>query len=425
MLYLSCYVLAAVTQEREVNIMSTPKHKHLHYDDRCIIKEFLDHGHSFTVIANRIGKDRRTVAREVKNHRHLKYAGDKSRKECTLTSKAPYVCNSCPNKLHCRGEMYLYDAYIAQQKYENTLSKERQHIRISENEIAQINEVIAPLMIHKHHSVNHVYATHGDLLPFSESTFYRYIDKGVVRITNTDLRRKVYHRPPKAHKDTRTKTNLAIRIGRTFRDYEEHLGLNPDASVVEMDTVIGTTGGKGGKCMLTLLFRKSHLMLIYVLPYKRREYVTKVFCDIKEAIGEEEFSKLFEIILTDNGTEFSDPESIEFSPKTGERLCHLFYCDAYSSWQKGRIEKNHEYIRYFYPKGTSFSGLTQQECDLIASHINSTPRKSLNGLSPYEVSHHFITDDTMNAFHVQRIPDEEINLSHGLIESHRKNKPQI
>ena len=85
------------------------------------------------------------------------------------------------------------------------------------------------------------------------------------------------------------------------------------ASIVEMDTVIGTAGGKGGKCFLTLLFRAFNFMLIYLLPYKKAQYVNQVFQDLKMALGDFKFSRLFEVILTDNGTKFSGPESIELS----------------------------------------------------------------------------------------------------------------
>ena len=99
-------------------------------------------------------------------------------------------------------------------------------------------------------------------------------------------------------------------------------------------------------------------MLIYLLPYKRSQYVTEVFMHLKKLLGDFEFSRLFEMILTDNGTEFSDPESIELSFINGERLSSVFYCDPNASWQKGSIEKNHEYIRYVLPKGSSFAGFT-------------------------------------------------------------------
>ena len=152
-----------------------------------------------------------------------------------------------------------------------------------------------------------------------------------------------------------------------------------------MDTVIGTTGGKGGKCFLTLLFRKSKLMLIILLDYKRSEYVTKAFCNLRKLLGADIFKDLFEVILTDNGSEFYDPLSIEFNEETGEKVSNLFYCDSNCSWQKGMLEKNHEYIRYVLPKGTSFAGLTQEDCNILASHINNVPRKSLKEKTPYEV----------------------------------------
>ena len=105
-------------------------------------------------------------------------------------------------------------------------------------------------------------------------------------------------------------------------------------------------------------------------------------------------SKDFLKSLTDNGTEFSDPESIEFDFNTGEKVSSVFYCDPSCSWQKGSIEKNHEYIRYILPKGTSFASLSQEDCYLIASHINSTPRLSLN-----------------NKLHIKKINNDDIDLS--------------
>ena len=178
-----------------------------------------------------------------------------------------------------------------------------------------------------------------------------------------------------------------------------------------MDTVIGTSGGKGGKCFLTLLFRQYNFMLIYLLPYKRSEYVTKIFNYLKDLLGINEFKRLFEVILTDNGTEFSDPLSIEMDFNTGEKVCSLFYCDPNCSWQKGTIEKNHEYIRYIIPKGNSFASLSQDDCYLIASHINSVPRQSLNNVSPYEAALLFIGKDNINKLQIKKIDYDDIDLS--------------
>lgn len=190
------------------------------------------------------------------------------------------------------------------------------------------------------------------------------------------------------------------------------MDLHPEASVVEMDTVIGTGGGKGGKCFLTMLFRQSKLMLIFLLPYKKAQYVSEVFLSLKNALGDDEFSRLFEVILTDNGTEFSDQETIEMSLKDPSRmLSNVFFCDPNCSWQKGAIEKNHEYIRYVLPKGTSFSGLAQEDCTLLANNINSVPRGSLNNHSPYEAAKLFIGEKNMDRLNLRCVLPDQINLS--------------
>ncbi len=268
-------------------------------------------------------------------------------------------------------------------------------------------------MIHKQHSVNHVFISHSDILNFSKSTFYKYIDLGILNVRNIDLQRKVRFRINKEYStiQSREKCNPKIKVGRFYTDFKDYMEYNPNASIVEMDTVIGTSGGKGGKCFLTLLFRQYNFMLIYLLPYKQSKYVTETFNFIKKLIGIDEFKRLFEVILTDNGSEFSDPESIEFDMNTGEKVSSIFYCDPSCSWQKGSIEKNHEYIRYILPKGSSFAGLTQDDCYLIASHINSTPRISLNNHSPYESALLFLGQDNINKFNIKKIDNDDIDLS--------------
>lgn len=393
--------------------MKAKKYKHLSFEDRCIIQEFLNYNYNFTQIGNRISKDRTTVAHEVKKHRFLRTSINCNNKPCCFETKPPYVCNGCSKFNNCHKIRYSYSHDIAYNEYHKTLIKSRSHLKITKEEIVSINDIISPLMVHKHHSVNHVFISHSNLLPFSKSTFYKYIDLGILNVRNIDLQRKVRFKINKEYHNltVREKCNPKIKIGRFFSDFKDYLEHNPNASVVEMDTVIGTAGGKGGKCFLTLLFRQFNFMLIYILPYKQSKYVTEVFNYIKSLIGIDEFKRLFEVILTDNGSEFFDPDSIEIDFNTGEKISSLFYCDSSCSWQKGSIEKNHEYIRYILPKGTSFAGLTQEDCDLIASHINSTPRISLNNNSPYDTALLFIGENNIKKFNIKKIDNDDIDLS--------------
>lgn len=403
-------------RERKVPSMSSPKYKHLKYEDRFVIQEFLAMNHNFTQIANRLNKDRRTIAKEILNHRFLKRGTAKRNPGCPLRDKPPYVCNGCKNRTSCRRDQYLYDAAVAHNEYQKTLRQERSHLKISKEQVAAINDVISPLMIEKHHSVNHVFAAHPELLPMSKSTFYRYVDMGLLNVRNIDLARKVRYKVKKEYDYTVRSGDKSYKLNRFYTDFQDYLEFNSPVHVVEMDTVIGTQGGKGGKCFLTLLWRDFNFMLIYVLPYKRAEYVVQIFDILKTVLGDIEFSRLFEVILTDNGTEFCDPKSIEFSPHTGERLSFVFYCNPNASWQKGSIEKNHEYIRYVLPKGSSFAGISQEDAYLLASHINSVPRLSLNNLTPYDAALGFIGKSNMEKFHIQRIENDDVNLSRKLFE---------
>ena len=387
------------------------KNKHLSFEDRCVIEEFLNYRYSFTKIANRLGKDRTTISRDIKKHRFLRSIWNCNNEPCCYEDKPPYVCNGCKKYNYCTRRHYSYSHDVAYNEYKQNLIKQRSHLQITKEQIASINDIIAPLMMHKNHSVNQVFIEHPEILPFSKSTFYKYIDLGILNVKNLDLPRKVRFKVKKEYDYSRIKANGRIKVGRFYTDFKEYIEYNPQASIVEMDTVIGTQGGKGGKCFLTLLFRKFNFMLIYLLPYKQSKYVIEVFNMIKELIGIDEFRRLFEVILTDNGTEFSDPESIEMDFNTGEKISNLFYCDPNCSWQKGSIEKNHEYIRYILPKGTSFSGLTQEDCNLIASHVNSVPRVSLNNVSPYESAILFIGENNINKFKIKKIDNDNIDLS--------------
>lgn len=423
--------------------MKPTLNKHLNIYERVTIQDMLDAGFSFTAIANAVGKHRTTISREVKEHRIKKNpvsyslrripclhrkdcvtsgrlcqpfkCPDFQKESCATLEKAPFVCNACQRKASCPFERFFYSAPKAQSEYEFSLSDCRSGIYVSEDCVDTVNNVIVPLIKDNRQSVSQVYINHSDLLPFSKSTFYKYINAGVFNLKNIDLPRKVRYRISKTPPEKRRVKNLHILKNRTYLDYQRYVTQNPFASVVQMDTVIGTKGGKGGTCFLTLMFLSSHLMLILPMPYRRCEYVIAHFKRLKEALGYDTFHRLFEVILTDNGSEFSDPLPIEADLDTGQLRSHVFYCDPYSSWQKGALEKNHQYIRYVLPKGRSFSSMNEEKCSLLANHINSIPRAALNDHTPYELAEIFMTEDILDKLNVKKINADEVSLSPALI----------
>lgn len=411
--------------------------KHLTYEERNFIEIGLNEGRNFTQISKDLNKNRTTIMREVQNHKFRKNPSGfnnsknlcKNRQECkrfdcTKEEKcyeeeiclkltgAPYVCNGCEQKNKCRKIKYYYHAKFANDEYSEKLSSSRTGIDLSKEEAYELDKLITPLMKEKGQSIGHIYANHPDEINFSRATMYNYVDLGVFSVRNIDLPRKVKYRKRKENEKQRIRRETAIRKERTYDDFKEYIGNNPECSIVEMDTV---EGKKGGKVFLTLLFRQSKFMLIYLMDSKTMESVEKEFNKIKERMGIENFKRVFEVILTDNGSEFFNPMSIEKDEKTDEIVSHVFYCDPGASWQKGAIEKNHEYIRYVLPKGSSFDNLTQDKVDKLMSNINSTSRDILNGSTPYNVALLILTEETIEQLGVIRIEADNVNLSPRLL----------
>ena len=296
---------------------------------------------------------------------------------CPHLKKFPWVCNGCHKATSCHLNRYFYYADIANKDYKLTLSESREGINLTVDEFKELNHAISNY-VKAGQPIYHILKSHD--LPISERTVYNYVEKGYLDIKNIDLRRKVVYK--KRYQNKIDKTILKkIKQGRTYEDYQRHIVLNPDSSIVEMDTVTSADGSN--KALLTFHFVKYHFQLAYILNSKEVVNITACINNLCNQIGIDNFKRLFEVILTDNGSEFSDPDSIEVEPETGELRCKVFYCHPYASREKGHCEKNHEYIRYILPKGTVFDFLTQDMCDLMMSHINSTKRPSVNG-SPYD-----------------------------------------
>lgn len=62
-----------------------------------------------------------------------------------------------------------------------------------------------------------------------------------------------------------------------------------------------------------------------------------------------------------------------------------YFADPYSSWQRGGNENCNMWIRYYFPKGTDFSTITDEELRDVEWELNNRPRKRLNYKTPQEV----------------------------------------
>lgn len=436
-------------------------HKHLSTSQRIHIEKGLNDGLSFAAISRKLDKHPSTIAKEVKKYRTLqprekdpkKPARCALFKECTLRflcdkkdcvkmckscydvklqvskcsylcseyrepqcasiSKAPFVCNHCARQRTCNKEKAYYIAQNADQSSQELLVSCRQGINQAPADIAMLDTLISPLLA-QGQSLAHIYAFHGHEIPCSRKTLYNYIDQGVFTAKNIDLRRKVrYKCKPRK---TGTRVSLAakeFRIGRTYEDFQKFIQENPDIPVVELDTVEGGRDNST-QAFLTIFFRNCSLMLIFVLQEKSQDQVIKVFDYLTEKLGIKVFQELFPVILTDNGVEFQFPERLECD-KNGEIRTKIFYCNPNSSWQKGRIEKNHEYIRYVIPKSQSLDHYKQRDACVLMNHINSEARDSLNGCTPFRLSKMLLNNRLHRLLCLQEIPGDQVHLKPSLL----------
>ena len=144
---------------------------------------------------------------------------------------------------------------------------------------------------------------------------------------------------------------------------------------------------------------------------KEADNVKAVFDQIEESIGDVLFNKVFSLILTDRGGEFQRPDELEVD-SDGIVRTSIYYCDPMCSWQKPHCEKN---IRRICPKGSSFDEFSQDDIDLMMSHINSTPRESLGGCTPLEMAQRTLPKKLLKYFALQRIAPDDITLTPNLM----------
>src|SRR5665647_860903 len=150
-------------------------------------------------------------------------------------------------------------------------------------------------------------------------------------------------------------------------------------------------------------------MLAFLLPDKTQASVVNVFNSLEEKLGTIVFNRTFPLILTDNGSEFNNPLLLEIGKEDFLRT-RIFYCDPNAAYQKGSLEKNHEFIQYVVPKGKSFDGYIQEDITKMINHINSTARGSLNGRTPFELASLLLDETATETMGLKEIKYDKVHL---------------
>ena len=402
------------------------KNTHLTLEDRKKIQEGLENELSRTEIAKNINKDISTVAKEIKNRRKLKprnpfnnpitctkfkdcrichgKCSEYEEIKCTRRDRKVGVCNLCPNISKCRLDKYFYYAKQAHESYLYTLKDSREGVNLNTKEMLEIVDIIKPLL-KQGQSVYQILKNHPEIKMCSK-TLYMYIESGIFQdygINNFSLRRQVSMRKRKKLKKRKEPVNYE---GRRYKDYLEFVKENPTIPTTQMDTVYNH---QDGPYIQTFIFQNTGLMIGFLHTEKTSESMASTLDNLQKTL-ENDYQKLFSLLLTDRGSEFEKYELFEVNTETGEIRSNIFYCDPQTPSQKPHVENNHNYVRDIIPNGKSLKNLTQEDLNLMFSHINSTPRKVLNGKTPYGAFEFLYGNEILEKLNIQKIEKDMVTL---------------
>ena len=381
----------------------THDNKHLTLDERKIIQTGIENRSNKVDIARTIGKDPTTVAKEIRKHRtfkprnqfiypsiciHRQECGGCKKQcsryeeiKCNKRDKSPGACNKCPKIATCHLDKYFYYATTANEEYKTDLVDFRDGINMTTLEVKELASILKPLL-DQGQSLYQIKSSHKEIKQCIK-TLYNYIEMGVFKdygIDNFSLKEKVNRKQFKnKYKKKKEPVNYE---NHKYKDYLKFKEDNPEVPTTEMDTVLNA---QSGPYIQTFYFEGSGIIIGFIHKEKTSESMSKTLDKLEDKLGHDLYRELFSLILTDRGVEFEKVDLFEFNKENREFRTNIFYCDAYQSSQKPHIENTHNYIRDIIPNEFDMSNITQDDLDLMFSHINSTPRKSLKDKTPYEV----------------------------------------
>lgn len=208
-------------------------------------------------------------------------------------------------------------------------------------------------------------------LEISHETIYKYIweDKKKGGDLYNYLRNKgKRYRSRGNKKDVRGKIKNATSIDQRPKIVEEKSRIGD----WEIDTVIGKNHKQA---LVTIVDRKTKLTLIKKVPDKTEKSVTAATIELLKPYKEYVLT-----ITADNGKEFAGHEKVAKALN-----CEYYFAHPYSSWERGLNENTNGLIRQFFPKGSSFTGITDQDVKRVKGILNRRPRKTLGYATPTEV----------------------------------------
>lgn len=135
----------------------------------------------------------------------------------------------------------------------------------------------------------------------------------------------------------------------------------------------------------SMLGRRKKGAIVSIQQERKSRYVLLTKCRDKSSRQTQKavrgqlqgFSRKLRRTLTlDRGTENAEYKAFGLP---------VFFCDPYSSWQKGSVENVIGLLRRYLPKGRDLATVTPKQLKAIQNRLNNRPRKILGFKTPAEV----------------------------------------
>ena len=309
---------------------------HLTQEQRYTISVLKKEGYLQKDIAEKIGKHRSVLSREL-------------RRNCDLRN----------------GE---YRAELAQRKYQKRKQEKRKRINFTDSIrvhiVSKLGQKYSPEQIV------------GDCARLaikcvSVERIYQYIWKD--KLQGGDLYKNLRNKGRRYKKRGSNKDSRGILTDRVDIDLrpkivEERTRFGD----LELDTIVGKDH-QGG--LVSINDRMTGLI-------KLSKITAKDAAQVEEKIVEllTEWKPLLHTLTSDNGKEFANHRRISSTLEVD-----FFFAKPHHPWERGSNENCNRLVRQFFPKGTDFTNISKQEIHAVEENINNRPRKRHGFLSPIQI----------------------------------------
>lgn len=322
--------------------------KHLTREQRIVMEALLNNGSSQAEVARYLSVNRSTISREYKKGLYMHRNSDYTEEE-------------------------RYSADLAQMKHEFAVQLRGTGLKIDKE--YRLAAYLEEKIVDEKYSPEAALASIKNSgqkfdVTISLTTLYRYIDNGVfLRLTNKNLAIKRNNK-----KQTKTvRVQKRVSAGDSIEKRPAEIESREEFGHWEMDTVKGKRG-KTKSSLLVLSERKTRDEIVIKLPDQGAASVVEALDRLEKEWGEN-FTKVFKTITVDNGVEFSNCDGMEASVFDGTPRTKIYYCHAYSSWERGTNENINRMIRRHIRKGVDFDNATDEYIKFIQEWINHYPRR--------------------------------------------------